>query len=60
MEEFMKLSGNTSKMIKFVKLAGLNANFATAFLNTQTLKRILWKTNLYVIIRIIKKKMIRT
>ena len=55
MEEFMKLSGNTSKMIKFVKLAGLNSNFATAFLNTQTLKRILWKTNVCVIIRIIKK-----
>ena len=42
-------------MIKFVKLAGLNANIVTAFLNTQTLKRILWKTNVYVIIRIIKK-----
>ena len=59
MEEFMKLNGNTSKMIKLVKLAGLNANIATAFLNTITLKRILWKTNVYVIIRI-KKKMIKT
>ena len=57
MEEFMKLNGNTSTMIKFVKLADLNANIATAtaFLNTQTLKMILWKTNVYVIIRIIKK-----
>ena len=60
MEEFMKLNGNTSKIIKFIKLAGLNANIATAFLNTQTLKRILWKTNVYVIIRIIKKNMIKT
>ena len=60
MEEFKKLNGNTSKIIKFIKLAGLNANIATAFLNTQTLKRILWKTNVYVIIRIIKKNMIKT
>ena len=56
MEEFMKLNGNTSKMIKLVKLAGLNANIVTAFLNTITLKRILWKTNVYVIIRILKIK----
>ena len=56
MEEIMKLNGNTNTMIKFAKLADLNANIATAFLNTQTLKMILWKTNVYVIIRIIKKK----
>ena len=36
MEEFMKLNGNTNTMIKFVKLADLNANIATAFLNKQT------------------------
>ena len=59
MEEFMKLNGNTITMIKFVKLADLNANIATAFLNTQTLKMILWKTNVYVIIKIIKKEMIK-
>ena len=55
MEKFMKLNENTNTVIKFVKLADLNANIATAFLNTQTLKMILWKTNIYVIIRIIKK-----
>ena len=55
MEEFMKVNGNTNTMIKFVKLADLNANIATAFLNTQTLKMILWKINIYVIIRLIKK-----
>ena len=55
MEEFMKLNRNTSTMIKFVKLADLYDNIANAFLNTQTLKMILWKTNIYVIIRIIKK-----
>ena len=55
MEEFMKINGNTNTMIKFVKLADLNANIATAFLNTQTLKMILWKINIYVIIRLIKK-----
>ena len=60
MEEFLKLNGNTNTMIKFVKVADLNANIATAFLITQTLKMILWKTNVYVIIRIIKKKMIKT
>ena len=55
MKEFIKLNGNTNTMIKFVKLADLNANIATAFFDTQTLKMILWKTNIYVIIRIIKK-----
>ena len=55
MKEFMKLNGNTITMIKFVKIADLNTSIATAFLNTQTLKMILWKTNVYVIIRIIKK-----
>ena len=45
MEEFMKFNGNTNTMIKFVKLADLNANIATSFLHTQTLKMILWKTN---------------
>ena len=55
MKEFMKLNGNTITMIKFVKLADLNTSIATAFLNTQTLKMILWETNVYVIIRIIKK-----
>ena len=56
MEEFMKLNEKTTTMIKFVELADLNGNIATAFFNTQTLKMILWKTNIYVIIRIIKKK----
>ena len=55
MEQFMKINGNTNTMIKFVKLADLNANIATAFLNTQTLKMILLKINIYVIIRLIKK-----
>ena len=55
MEQFMKLNGNTNTMIKFVKIADLNANIATAFLNTQTLDMILWKTNVYIKIRIIKK-----
>ena len=55
MEKFMKLNENTNTVIKFAKLADLNANIATAFLNTQTLKMILWKTNIYVIVRIIKK-----
>ena len=59
MKEFNEVNGNTNTMIKFVKLADLNANIATAFLNTQTLKMILWKTNAYVIRRIIKK-MIKT
>ena len=53
MKEFIKLNGNTNTMIKFVKLADLNTSIATAFLNTQTLKMMLWKTNVYVIIRII-------
>ena len=55
MEEFMKLNENTNTMIKFVKLTDLDANIATAFFNTQTLKMILRKKNIYVIIRIIKK-----
>ena len=55
MKEFMKFNGNTNTMIKFVKLADLNANIGTAFLNTQTLRMILWKTNVYIIIRIIKE-----
>ena len=55
MKEFMKFNGNTNTMIKFVKLADLNANIATAFLNTQTLRIILWKTNVYIIRRIIKE-----
>ena len=59
MKEFNEVNGNTNTMIKFVKLADLNANIATAFLNTQTLKMILWKINAYVIRRIIKK-MIKT
>ena len=42
MEEFMKLNGNTSKMIKFVKVSCLNANIATALLITQTLKLKRW------------------
>ena len=54
MKEFMKLNGNTITMIKFVKLANLNTSIATAYLNTQTLKMILWKTNVYVIIIIIE------
>ena len=56
MDEFMKLNENPNTMIKFVKLANLNANIPTAFWNTQTLNIILWKTNVYDIIRIIKKK----
>ena len=55
MEEFMKLNENTNTMIKFVKLTDLDANIATAFFNTQTLKMILPEKNIYVIIRIIKK-----
>ena len=55
MKEYLKVNGNTNTMTKFVKLANLNANFGTAFLNTQTLRMILWKTNVYVMIRIIKK-----
>ena len=56
MEEFMKFNGNTNTIIKFVKLADLNANIAVAFWNTQTLNIILWKTNVYDIKRLIKKK----
>ena len=55
MKEFNEVNGNTNTMIKFVKLADLNANIATAFLNTQTLNMILWKANVYIKIRIIKK-----
>ena len=36
--EFIKLSINTNTMIKNVKLAELNTNIATAFVNTQTSK----------------------
>ena len=56
MEEFMKFNGNTNTRIKFVKLSDLNANIATAFLHTQTLKMILWKTNVHIKISFIKKK----
>ena len=56
MDEFMKFNGNTNTIIKFAKLADLNANIANAFLNTKTLKMFLWKTNVYVIIRIMKRK----
>ena len=38
--EFIKLNVNTDTMIRNVKLAELNINIATAFLNTQTLKMI--------------------
>ena len=56
MEEFINSNGNTNTIIKFVKLADLNANIALAFWNTQTLNIILWKTNVYDIKRLIKKK----
>ena len=38
LKEFVELNINTDTMIKNVKLAELNINIATAFLNTQTLK----------------------
>ena len=38
LKEFIKLIVNTDKMIKNVKLAELNENIASPFLNTQTLK----------------------
>ena len=38
--EFIKLNVNMNTMIKNVKIAELNINIATAFLNTQTLKMI--------------------
>ena len=40
LKEFIKLSVNTDMMIKNVKLAELNVNGMTVFLNTQTLKTI--------------------
>ena len=40
LKEFIKLNVNTDTMIKHVKLAELNVNIKTAFLNTQTLKMI--------------------
>ena len=43
---------------KNVKLAELN-NVATVFLNTQTLKMITLNTNVYVVMRIIKKSLIK-
>ena len=39
-EGFMKLNVNTDTMTKNVKLAGLNINAATVFLNTKTLNMI--------------------
>ena len=40
LKEFIKLNVNTNTMIKNVKLAELNINFATVFFNTQTLMMI--------------------
>ena len=40
LKEFIKLNVNTDTMIKNVKLAQLNINIVTVFLNTQTLKMI--------------------
>ena len=40
LKELIKLNVNRDTMIENVKLAELNINIATAFLNTQTLKMI--------------------
>ena len=40
LKEFIKLNVNTDTMIKNVKLAQLNINIVTVFLNTQTSKMI--------------------
>ena len=40
LKEFIKLNVNRNTMMKNVKLAELNVNIATVFLNTQTLKMI--------------------
>ena len=39
-KEFIKLNVNTDRMMKTLKLAELNKNIATSFLNTQTSKMI--------------------
>ena len=40
LKEFIKLNVNRNTMMRNVKLAELNVNIATVFLNTQTLKMI--------------------
>ena len=44
-------------MIKNMKFTKLNMNIATAFLNRQTLKMILQNTNVYPVMRIIRRKL---
>ena len=51
----MKLNVNTDMVIKNVKLVELNTKIVTAFLNSQTLGMISQDTNVYAVIGIIKK-----
>ena len=52
-KKFIKLG----MMIKNVKHVELNMKIASAVLNTQTLKMILWNTDVNVVITIIKKSL---
>ena len=51
LKKFTKLNMNMDAAIKKVKLAELNINVATAFLNTQTLKMIQQNKSVYFAIK---------
>ena len=51
LKKFTKLNMNMDATIKKVKLAELNINVATAFLNTQTLKMIQQNKSVYFAIK---------
>ena len=51
LKKFTKLDMNMDATIKKVKLAELNINIATAFLNTQTLKMIQQNKSVYFAIK---------
>ena len=60
MKKLIKLNENMNTMIKNVKLAELITKIATAFLNTQSSKINLLNTNVYFVIRVIKKSLMKT
>ena len=60
MKKLIKLNENMNTVIKNVKLAELITKIVTAFLNTQSSKINLLNTNVYFVIRVIKKSLMKT
>ena len=59
LKEFIKLNVNMDTMIKNVKLAELNISILTVFLNAQILKMVEQNINVYVVIKIINKSLMK-